>query len=173
MKKATLILLLILLVQTAQGQTRRFSYAMTIGTGIALNEPSSTPFSWQVAGYYNIGSRFSAGIGTGVSCYEKTLIPLFGDVRFLMIRPRRFTPFLECSAGYAFAPGKDANGGLYFNPSIGVKYALRSGIKLLLSTGYEIQKMERLKSYNDNYVSSGFSEKLRHNSISLKAGILF
>ena len=51
MKKIILILLSVLIASAMKGQiSNRFTYITTIGTGIPMNEPSSTPFTWQVSG---------------------------------------------------------------------------------------------------------------------------
>ena len=81
MKKIILILLSVLIASAMKGQiSNRFTYITTIGTGIPMNEPSSTPFTWQVSGHYKLTERFSAGIGTGLSFYEKALIPMTSKV---------------------------------------------------------------------------------------------
>ena len=60
-------------IATAQ-QTERFTFATSVGTGIDMNEPATTPFTWQALGYYAINKRLSVGIGTGLSIYELSLI---------------------------------------------------------------------------------------------------
>lgn len=174
MRKLFLVLFVICGGMIARGQeTGRLTYTATAGVGIALNEPASTPFLWQVIGYYNLNKRFSAGVGTGISCYEKTSIPVFADIRFMVINPRQFTPYLSGAAGYAFVPAKRANGGLYVHPSAGVLYDFRNNLKFLLAVGYELQKSERLKDYEDSYFKTEFSEKLKHNSFVVKLGVVF
>ena len=39
--------------------------------------------------------------------------------------------------------------------------------------GYDIQKLERLKGYENDIISAGFVEKLNHNIISMKIGVEF
>ena len=174
MKKTILIFISILLVSTAHGQiSDRLTYITTLGTGIPINEPSSTPFTWQIAGHYKVTERFSAGIGTGLSFYEKALIPVFTDIRYQLTVPGKWIPYLQCSIGYSFAPDKHTNGGYFFNPSAGMQYALHGKVRLLLGIGYEIQNLERLKKYENNNYTAEFHEKLHHNSISVKLGILF
>lgn len=138
-----------------------------------MSSPSKTPLMWQVLGYYNLSSRWAVGAGTGVSVYEKPLLPLFADVKFRVIKPRKFTPYIECGAGYSFALAKNANGGFYLSPTIGVEYAVCSKAKLLFGIGYEFQKLERLKSYENPNFSSEFQERLNHNSLTFKIGVLF
>ena len=145
MKKIILLIIAncIVAIATAQ-QTERFTFATSVGTGIDMNEPATTPFAWQILGYYAINKHLFMGIGTGLSIYEKTLIPLFADVKFRIIKPRKFTPYIECGVGYSFAPDQNANGGFYLNPSAGVEYSIYKDKKLFLALGYESQKFDRL-----------------------------
>lgn len=159
-------------IATAQ-QTERFSLATSVGTGIDMNEPSTTPFTWQVLGYYAINKRLSVGIGTGLSIYEKALIPVFADTKFSIIKPKKFTPYIECGVGYGFAPDKNANAGFYLNPSVGVEYSICESKKLFLALGYESQKLERLKTQKQSLFTAEFAEKLSHNAISIKIGFMF
>ena len=158
-----------------KGQTaeQNVTYAATIGTGISMNEPSYTPFMLQVLGYYPVNQRFSAGVGTGLSLYETMLIPVFADIQLALTQPRKFTPYVECGNGYAFAPNKNANGGFYFNAAIGIQYALPNKMRFQLAAGYELQQLERLKEYENEYFNSSFAEKLSHHSLSVKVGMVF
>lgn len=174
MKKFILLLIISCTIQTMKAQqTERFAFSTTVGTGFAMNTPTSTPFEWQVLGHYHINKRFSVGIGSGLSFYEKTLIPLFADAKFAIIKPRKFTPYLECAIGYSFAPDKNANGGFYLNPSVGIQYSIYGNKKLTFAIGYEIQKLEQLRRKEQPLFTTEFAEKLNHNSISMKVGFMF
>ena len=151
----------------------RFHVSTALGMGVALGEPASTPVVWRVTGSYDVSPRFSVGIGTGLSFYEKALVPLFADARLLLTRPRRFTPYVGFAGGYAFAPSREANGGLMLSPSVGVQYALRGRSVLFLEAGCEWQRLERLREYEGRYLSAAFAEKLRHYTLLLKAGFRF
>ena len=105
--------------------------------------------------------------------YEKALIPVFADIGYQLAAAKRWVPYLQCSMGYSFAPEKDVNGGYFFNSTIGIQYAIHDKTKLLLGIGYEIQNLERLKKHESNEYATEFQEKLHHNSISIKLGILF
>lgn len=188
-KSITLFLLLFLAVATtASGQTDKqclanitsasgqkgeqcFSYSTSLGTGIAMSEPSFTPFLWQVAGHYHLNRRLSVGAGTGISVYEKALIPLYASVQFSILKPKKLTPYLECNVGTAFAPDKEANGGFYLSPSLGVRWMISQKLKLHFSVGYELQELERLKKHTDSYFAKEFKEELSHHSISFKVGV--
>lgn len=160
---------------TSSGQAAcpHFSWETTLGTAVALDRPASTPLLWQVSGYYNLSRRWAVGAGTGISVYEKALLPLSGSLRFRMTRPRKITPYLNCGAGYSFALASCTNGGMLLNPAIGAEIALRGKLKLLLNAGYEFQELERLKGYSDDHFSVEFRERLNHHSIVLRAGVLF
>lgn len=175
MKKNLLIILLACTTLTlfAQADSQKLSYTITVGTGMPMNEPSQVPFTMQATGRYNLTPRFSAGIGTGFSIYEKTLIPLFAQARFLITRPHRFTPYASCSGGYSFAPHKQASGGIFLNPNIGIRYSAAGRMKLIFSIGYELQRLKRLKEYENEYMSVQFKEALGHHSLVVKAGIEF
>jgi hypothetical protein len=138
-----------------------------------MSAPSRTPLTWQAAGYYNFNNRFSAGVGAGLSFYEKMLVPLFVDIHFNITKPRKFTSYIACSAGYGFAPDKNANGGFYFSPQIGLQYSLGGSKKLFFAAGYELQEFERLKTYESSHLKAEFAEQLSHNSVSLKVGFMF
>ena len=156
-----------------QEKQARFSYATTVGTGIPMSKPSLVPFDWQVLGWYNMGQRFALGVGTGISVYEKVMVPLFGDVKFRITRPLRFTPYVECGVGYAFSCGDQTKGGFYLAPSVGTEWGICKKMKMLVAVGYELQSLERVKAYQDTYISSEFQEHLNHGSISFRIGVLF
>lgn len=152
---------------------QKFTVQTSVGTGIALSTPSVTPVLWRVGGQYRIVERFSVGAGTGLSFYEKTLIPVFADVRFLITKPRKFAPFLECRIGYGFAPYNNSNGGFYLNPIVGVRYAVDRRHGIFVAIGYESQNLERLKTYGNHFLKAEFTEKLRHRSIGIEVGFEF
>jgi len=174
MKQLIFITLFLLFVVTVRGQEKKkITFATTIGTGIAVSKPASTPFTWQVLGYYPLSERLSIGAGTGISSYEKILIPVYGDVKYQLSRSRLFTPYLECGTGYAFAPDKKANGGFYFYPSVGLSYNRIKDLKFQFALGYEIQKLSRVKTSENNVASSQFEEKLNHHTLMFRLGLLF
>lgn len=117
--------------------------------------------------------RLPNGNGTGLSFYEKTLIPVFADVRFLITKPRKFTPLLECRVGYSFAPSDEADGGFYLNPVVGIRYVVGHGHGIFVAVGYELQNLERLKTYGNHFLQAEFAERLRHRSIGIEVGFEF
>lgn len=173
MKRFILITLLFAVLTGIHGQAqeKRIAYSTSIGTGIAMNEPACTPFTWQVSAHYHLDRRFAIGAGTGVSVYEKALIPLYGSIQFNLIKPRKLTPYIECNLGGSFAADKEANGGLYLSPSVGARLRLSEKLKLNFAIGYELQELERTKKHADAQFATEFKEELSHHSIMFKIGI--
>jgi hypothetical protein len=175
MKKLVFAFLVLSVLYCVKGQVpeRPVEYTATIGAGVTINKPSFTIFTFQALGHYHLNKRLSAGIGTGISLYETMMTPIFADVKFTGNRPRKFTPYMECAAGYALAVNKNSNGGLYLNPSIGGQYPFQNRMKFLFAAGYELQKTERLKTYANDYITVNFAEKLTCHSISIKVGVVY
>jgi len=173
MKKIALSLIISVLSGFAKGQTAgSFNYAVTAGAGFAVTTSAATPLELQAICLYNVNQRFEAGVGVGLSSYEKILIPVFADLRFLLTPACRFTPFAECSGGYAFSLSPNTSSGLYFYPSVGIQYAVNKRYKLSLSIGYEHQSLRRLKSSQSDYFVSEFEERLTHGSVMLRFGMI-
>lgn len=176
MKQFILISFLLFIPFLASGQKecKAIRYQVTAGTGIPMSTPSTVLFNLQGEIQYSFSSRLMAGAGTGFSLYDKeVLIPLFADVRYNLIKPARFTPYLNCSVGYSFAPSGDVNGGFYLSPAIGVETSLFSKYTFLLALGYELQEQDRLKEYTTPSFVSSYQESLSHHSLSLKIGFVF
>lgn len=170
----------------AQAQTRLFgtpdtsttsdaktvSYTATLGAGIAADGRAST-FALRAAAHYNLTERWAAGVGTGVLVYEKVLVPLFADVRYMIGRERLLTPFAEAAVGYSVTLSTDAHGGVVVNPSVGVQWRASGGVRLLLSVGWETQRFERLISRTDTYSHKEFAERLTRGAATLSLGVAF
>lgn len=172
--RTVVLAVLIFLGSAAQArEPRRLSCMTAVGTGFDMSRPSHTPFTWRIIGRYNFSGRLSAGIGTGVSFFEKPLIPLFADAKFNLCKPRKLTPFVDCCAGYGFAVFGDANGGVCINPAVGITCSVCARVKLFVSAGYELQRLERLKTYENALLRAEFAEQLSHNLLSLRIGIEF
>lgn len=174
MKKIILLLIASYTVTMATAQKKEhFTFATSVGTGIAISEPATIPFTWQVLGYYAINQRFSVGMGTGLSIYEKALIPLFTHAKFTITKPSKFTPYIEGGVGYSFAPDKNANGGFYLHPCIGIQYSVCGDKRLFFALGYETQRLKRVKAQEQPLFTAEFTEKLSHNIISIQIGFMF
>ncbi len=161
---AALCVLPFLAAEVPAQELPRFSCSASVGTGFGLTRPSSVPVVWRVTGHYNVSRRFSVGAGTGVSCYEKNARAALCRCEVPAYAPPQLYALCRCAAGYAFAPRRDANGGLLLNPELGVQYALRCGVHLFFAAGYELQRLERLRKYEGRWFSAEFAEQLSHGT---------
>ena len=75
--------------------------------------------------------------------------------------------------GYGIALASDANGGFMVNPAAGVAYNLLCGAKLFLAVGYEGQRLERLRKFQNDIISAEFAEELNHSVIAVRVGVEF
>lgn len=156
------------------GSKDQFFYTASISTGLAMSTPSSVPLILRGTAGYSIYKRLSVGIGSGISLYDKfVLIPVLGRLKFLLIKPHKFVPYIDCEAGYSFAPSSRATGGFCLSPSVGVQTKITDKMDVFLAVGYEVQNLKRLKEHDGVYFHTEFEETLKHHSITLKAGIVF
>ena len=94
-----------------------------------------------------IKPHFSVGVGVALDNYVNAgmLLPVYADAR-LTFHDKRFTPFLYGDLGYSFGIfSRDLNqlqGGLFFNPGIGIKSYISKKTALILSGGARVQQVQ-------------------------------
>ena len=154
----------------AQATAKPFTHSFALGTGIAMSEPSCRPFVAQYTAHYRLTSHFSLGAGTGLSVYEKPLIPLFGTLQY-RFNNKKLHPYAACHIGGAWAIGSEANGGFYWAPELGIQYRLTTNRQLFFAVGYAHQELQRVKHSANSIIQTAFQEKLSHQSVLFKFGI--
>ncbi|WP_321479073.1 hypothetical protein [uncultured Bacteroides sp.] len=173
----TIILILFLLspiLCKAQEKANNLSFSATIGTGLSMSEPAKSPIIGQITGHYAVSRKFSIGLGTGLSSYEKMLLPIYGNIQYFFHKKEtKYRPYIDCNTGYSFILASKANGGFYFQPSVGIQIKITSKTNLQIGIGYELQELERLKTHTDKFFKTEFAEKLSHHSFIGKVGITF
>ena len=138
-----------------------------------MSQPSCTPFIGQVIAHYHINQRFTVGAGSGLSVYEKALIPLYANAQFFITQPRKLTPYLNViSAAHSLPPKKQTADFISRRPW-GIQLRLTQKLKMNVALGYEIQKLERLKKQTDPYFRTEFKEELSHHSLTVKVGLTY
>lgn len=95
---------------------------------------------------YQFTPRFSTGIGIGYTPYNDPLllIPFFVDFTYRILEANA-SPFIFLKAGYNFSSVSDDNldvsdnnGGLLFNPGIGLQFNLSNDLGWYINAGYNI-----------------------------------
>ena len=158
-----------------QAQTLRekthFSTNLTVGMPLADSDVK--PLSLLVSTEYQLHPRFSAGLGSGISKYDHLMLPVFATFHWDMSKPHRFTPFLACHIGHAFAPKKHVSGGFYLTPSVGVSYQLKGGHSLSLSVGYQLQEYNQLITCETTKFLTQYVEDISNHALTANIGFTF
>jgi hypothetical protein len=141
--------------------------------GMPLADSDVKPLSLLVSAEYQLHPRLSAGFGTGISKYDHLMLPIFANFHWQVNKPHRFTPFLACNIGHAFAPKKHVSGGFYFSPSVGISYKLKGLQSLSLSIGYEIQEYNQLVTYENAMHLTQYVEDISNQAITASIGFTF
>ena len=101
------------------------------------------------------------------------MLPVFATLHWHITKPHRFTPFLACNIGHAFAPKKHVSGGFYLSPSVGVSYKLKRHQSLSLSIGYELQEYSQIVSYESAKFLAQYVENVSNHAITVSIGFTF
>jgi hypothetical protein len=138
---------------------------------------------------YQFDSRLFAGLGVGLNYnFDRRnpgiAFPLFADIRFDFLESGT-RPYVSMAGGYLFMRYSrdyvyniyDTRGGLFFNPSIGLKLSASKNVVLNFGIGYRIQKYNQRVYSQSNYYSNGYyfdnNNSYYTNSFDIYAGIIF
>lgn len=135
--------------------------------------------SMQTINGFQYSRHLQAGLGIGIDYYTNQ--PLLYNPVFIRISGdiinNPVTPFYYVDGGYTFVWEEDNNdattyeGGIMFNPGIGVKFYSRTKASYTIGFGYKSQKSTY--TYNNPWDNSVFVEKRTFNRLTLKLGIGF
>ena len=100
---------------------------------------------WALGGRQTIGycinPEWYVGVGAGFisnlnpSGNDVNIAPLYLNARWYW-KDRRWSPFVDMSAGYAFATSTGTGGGAYVAPLVGINYHIKGRLSLDLGLGY-------------------------------------
>jgi hypothetical protein len=175
MKRITLLLITVCMMAQLQAQALRekIHFSTNLTLGMPLADSDVKPLSLLVSAEYQLHPRLSAGLGSGISKYDHLMLPVFATFHWHVSKPHRFTPFLGCNIGHAFAPKKHVNGGFYLSPSVGVSYKLKGRHSLSLSVGYELQEYSQLLSCENARFLTQYVEDISNHAITASIGFTF
>ena len=157
----------------AQTLREKIHFSTNLTLGMPLADSDVKPLSLLVSAEYQLHPRFSAGLGSGISKYDHLMLPVFATFHWQISKPYRFTPFLGCNIGHAFAPKKHVSGGFYLTPSVGVIYKLKGRQSLSLSIGYELQEYSQLVDYESTMYLTQYIEDISNHAITASIGFTF
>lgn len=138
---------------------------------------STSPRFYMVHGH-RFTPQLSAGVGIGYTPYNDpmSMIPFFIDLNYRFF-DQATTTFINLKAGYNFTTRidddlqlDDHNGGLLFNPVVGVQFSLGRSAAFQLSAGFNIDN----SSYQyETWGNRTVVNRLSFRRLSLGAGIVF
>jgi len=135
-------------------------------------------FGMQVINGYQVNPHFFAGLGLGLNQYFSgaAFAPVFLDLRVYFLR-QRVSPFVDLAGGWAFGLVEDEDeGGVYANPSFGVKFFVSRSTALQLSLGFRFQEgTARVETWNvyNGTVSDQYDDQFDRNAATIKFGVTF
>ncbi|MBK6966490.1 MAG: hypothetical protein IPH20_21990 [Bacteroidales bacterium] len=161
------------------GYYNQSSIALLFGEGADGFQPK--PSLTMVNGW-QWGQRFFAGLGVGYEHYDRGVMPLFAETKY-MFGTESFSPFLSFRIGYAFPVEKqeqtdyygnvtETYGGILLNPEAGIRIDVGSKSSFIAGIGYNYQEL----SYKETYSMWGSYDKTvftNFNRISVRLGFIF
>lgn len=138
------------------------------GYAIGVGRMEGGAATLSVINGYQMGNYFYAGLGVGVNYTTSAgsvLMPVFAHFRSRPLSTK-VSPYAAFSVGYSVALS-NANGGLYYEPSLGVSFRLRGRQSLTFGVGYMVSQ--------GRYWDWGNYEKftLSLGAVSLRVGFTF
>ncbi len=160
-------------------------YYHTITTGFLPGNDGIFAFGYSM--HYTVGYQpkknlnLAFGLGIGSDFYTKNsyrelhiILPTYLEARLYQIK-KPFTPYYCLQIGYGTPLMTtewgviDTQGGLYFHPKIGLRFASRKKTCFVTEIGYSSQRV----TYSFDQFSAIYREFKAFNRVSLRFGLLF
>lgn len=157
---------------------RGYSAIAELNMGIGYDTfADKASFGIQVINGYQVNPNFFAGLGIGLNQHISgaAFAPVFLDLRVNFLR-QRVSPFIDLSGGWAVGLTDEDEGGVYGNPSLGVKFFVSRKTALQLSIGFRYQEgTERVETWNvyNGTISDHYDRQFGRNAATLKFGVTF
>jgi hypothetical protein len=173
---------------------KSMDYFFDTSLGVLIGNSANThnaPFSFMATVNYRVIDRLYLGTGLGAEFLEESYMPAFGQIHY-KFRESRFTPFANLQVGYmvpledgnhipynnyypyfsSYYPGPQSNqklnadGGMFFNPSLGFQYFSSDNFGWFFSFGY---RHHQLNFSGDN----AYELESNYSRLTLKIGFIF
>lgn len=140
--------------------------------GSASVQSQDPTFGLRTVNGYQFNPYFTLGLGLGYEAYDNSgLIPITLDSRIMFLK-KKVSPVLNINGGYSV--GLNNSGGLYANPSIGLRAFLSRKTAFLFNIGYKLQQLtfETIPTYN-YYTQQTVKSTENFNFLSFSLGVSF
>jgi hypothetical protein len=178
-------------VKFETGKSMKYFFDTSLGVLVGNSANShDAPLSFMTSMNYRIMEKLYLGAGLGADFLEESYMPSFGQIQY-KFRETRFTPFVNMQVGYmvpledgtryqynyypyysSYYPGPqnnqklNAEGGIFFNPSIGFQFFSSENFGWFFSFGYRHHQLN-FSGENAYKLESNYSR------LSLKIGFIF
>ena len=136
-------------------------------------------FSITTSHGYQFNHHLFLGAGIGLDYHAaggSLFMPLFADVRANFLN-RDITPFWGVKIGYAVGSkvSEVVNPGIYFNPTFGIRFILKSDFAMNVALGYNLQQQVVEEYFYSSYFWGGdyYTVKYLRHGLSLRLGFEF
>lgn len=143
----------------------------------SATQPDETPsFGFQTFQGYQVHPFLSLGVMFGIDFFpNNSLLPLAfglrGDLSY-----RQVSPFYSLDIGYGFPwlidneSNEEYEGGMMFNPAIGIKIRLQEKSVITFSIGYKVQDTKNSIRFGNDFIEEN---KITFRRLSIKMGFGF
>jgi hypothetical protein len=152
------------------------------GAGVGRNHSNGNTVAWNLLA--SAGHQFNRWLGLGgglaVDGYYpangEVVYPLFAEVRGYLTETRE-APFYVVRTGYGLTFKETNNGvsaaegGLYLNPSLGMRWGASAGINIISEIGFQYQRAEYTRSFGGDGGREIQTKKFKR--LSLRLGMVF
>lgn len=137
----------------------RHGYLLLIenSAGLGTGDYGMNMEKFSIINGYRFNPYISLGIGTGIRYgtlsnydvdFDNFYLPVFADFRVNFIN-RKVTPYISLDLGSVYnLSDSDEDPGVFFNPTIGVKFKFTQRMGLNIGVGYDLQT---ISCYSSNY----------------------
>lgn len=180
-KKITTALCALMVCGALSAQVRylpKKGYKGTVEMGFAagVGEMAHNRFELLTVHGFQLDKNFSLGIGTGLQVWQVTndvTIPIFLDAEAILPKGL-ISPFASLRIGYVVNTEHDyflPKEGVYFNPSVGFRWAIDGDKAFRLNVGYLLQGSKIVRNYHSPY--NRFNENIFFHALSAKVAFEF
>jgi hypothetical protein len=160
----------------SRGYVNITDFGLLIGSG---GNAQNAIFSVSSVNGYTFSSRFITGAGIGLELYETLLMPLYADMRVILLKSR-IMPYAGIKAGYSFSledpspawgESYDAQGGFTWGAGAGIFIWTGERSSLEINLSYRYQAIHTETTYEWSETTSYYTTK--YNRLELRFGFSF
>ena len=160
----------------SRGYVNITDFGLLVATG---DNAQNAIFSVSSVNGYSFASRYIAGAGIGIELYETLMLPLYADMRVILLK-NRVTPFVGLKAGYSFSledpepnwnESYDSHGGFTWGMGAGIFVWTNERSSLEINVSYRYQAIRTETTYEWPEKTSLFTTK--YNRLELRFGFSF